>query len=338
LAKTVFANGASNLNPDNPNFSNDIFLKDLSTGADTLSGRGGDDVLEGRSGNDRLDGGVGADTASYASAGAGVTVNLALSGSQDTGEGRDTLISIEGLTGSAFADVLTGDGGANRLSGGDGLDWLNSADGSDVLWGGEGHDSVWGGAGDDFLDGGTGNDTLDGGAGTDTVIYAQAAAGVEIDLSILEDQLTRGAGVDTLISIENVIGSAFDDRLTGAAGANALTGGAGADVLTGGDGADRFVYAALSDSTVAARDVIADFTRGSDRINLAALDAASATVGDQAFHLGATAGHAGDIVVAYDALSGQTSLSLYVDGDATADAIIVLVGDLTSLTASDFVL
>ena len=63
-------------------------------GADTLMGRGGDDILDG--------GGSPADTASYAEAASGVTVDLGIAGPQNTGEGFDTLIGIENLTGSAF--------------------------------------------------------------------------------------------------------------------------------------------------------------------------------------------------------------------------------------------
>jgi Ca2+-binding RTX toxin-like protein len=60
-------------------------------------------------------------------------------------------------------------------------------------------------------------------------------------------------GTDTLISIENVLGSSLDDILTGNAGANVLdgsggndllAGGAGDDVLDGGDGLDTATYAA----------------------------------------------------------------------------------------------
>ena len=307
-----------------------VILADLSAGGViSFNGGPGGYSSESYDGHDELD---------LSHATGAVTVDLSQTAAQQTGLGAFILYQIEDVRASDYGSTLTGDAHNNALTGGAGEDWLISAGGADQLSGGDGHDSVWGGAGDDLLEGGEGDDTIDGGAGIDTVVYAQATTRVEIDLSFMEDQLTRGAGVDTLISIENVIGSAFDDRLMGGAGANALTGGAGADSLIGGDGADRFVYTALSDSTVAARDVIADFTRGLDRIDLSALDASSATVGDQAFHLGATAGHEGDIVVTYDGLSGQTSVSLYVDGDATADAMIMLVGNLTALAASDFIL
>lgn len=88
-------------------------------GANTLSGLAGDDMINGGIGNDVLNGGAGIDTASYASAGAGVTVSLALAGAHATGgAGTDTLIGFENLTGSRFADSLTGDALANRVEGG----------------------------------------------------------------------------------------------------------------------------------------------------------------------------------------------------------------------------
>jgi Ca2+-binding RTX toxin-like protein len=153
-----------------------------------------------RGGDDTLDGGSGGDTASYAEAAGGVTVDLAISGLQSTGEGSDTLVSIENLTGSAFSDTLRGTSGDNILSGG---------------------------AGDDTLFGLGGNDRLDGGDGIDTVSYAGAATGVNVNLNF-SSQYT-GAGSDMLVSIENLAGSTFADTLTGNAGANALSGGSGND-------------------------------------------------------------------------------------------------------------
>jgi Ca2+-binding RTX toxin-like protein len=100
------------------------------------------------------------------------------------------------------------------------------------------------------------------------VTYADAQSGVEIDLSLLEEQLTRSAGVDTLLSIENLIGSNFADVLAGDVGANRLT---------GGDGDDRFVFNGLG-----ARHTIDDFNRG-DLIDLSAIDANGALAGEGVF-------------------------------------------------------
>ena len=90
----------------------------------------------------------------------------------------------------------------------------------------------------DTIDGGAGNDTLDGGTGIDTVSYASATAGVTVSLALSSSQTTGGAGTDTLISIENLTGSGFNDGLTGSNGDNVLTGGVGNDTLDGRDGTD----------------------------------------------------------------------------------------------------
>jgi Ca2+-binding RTX toxin-like protein len=190
--------------------------------ANVIFGGSGDDIIEGRGGNDTLDGGSGNNTASYASAASGVTVSLAFQGkAQNTGgAGTDRLISFWALTGSKFNDVLTGDLGNNVLKGGAGRDRLVGADGSDTL------------------DGGTGNDTLNGGKGNDWASYASAGSGVKVNLGLASAQNTGGGGIDRLIDIEHLIGSKFNDRLTGNGGPNRLTGGAGKDTLIGGDSSD----------------------------------------------------------------------------------------------------
>ncbi|WP_225772765.1 calcium-binding protein [Inquilinus sp. Marseille-Q2685] len=187
----------------------------------SLQGGGGDDTVIAGANAETLDGGAGTDTVSYADSQAGVTVDLRLAGGQVSAgmAGGDTLTGIENLIGSALADALHGDAAANRLTGRSGDDILN------------GH------GGDDVLAGGAGADQLTGDAGVDTVDYSISGAGVTVDLA-------AGAGTggdaqgDTLATVENVIGSGFDDHLYGDAGANALTGGAGDDTLRGGGGAD----------------------------------------------------------------------------------------------------
>ena len=197
-------------------------------GDDTLDGGNGDDVLRGGPGNDTLIGGAGNDTASYSDATAGVTVSLALTGAQVTGAGTDSLSGIENLTGSAFNDVLTGNGDANRIDAGLGNDTLDGGDGNDTLDGGDG---------DDVLRGGAGDDILSGGAGNDTALYNTATVGVTVNLALAGAQVT-GAGTDTLSGIENLTGSAYNDVLTGDAGANRISAGVGNDVLNGGGGDD----------------------------------------------------------------------------------------------------
>ncbi|MEX0758850.1 MAG: hypothetical protein WD100_04660, partial [Tistlia sp.] len=124
----------------------------------------------------------------------------------------------ERLMGKAGDDVLYGGGGDDELYGADKPG--NPAE--DAV----GNDTLYGGAGDDLLVGGLGADLLDGGEGNDTVSYARSDAGVTVDL--LAGAASGGdAEGDTLVSIENVIGSAHDDVLTGDGGDNLLDGGAG---------------------------------------------------------------------------------------------------------------
>jgi len=204
-------------------------------GNDILNGGGDNDTLVGGTGDDILNGGDGFDGAFYANDVAGVTVDLAAGTA--AGAGSDTLISIESIHGSNFADNLAGADDANHLFGNDGDDLLMGRGGDDLLYGNDGNDT---------LEGGAGADALDGGAGLDTADYSDATSRVAVDL-IHGNTDTGAFGAiyggseavgDTLTSIENVSGSAFDDSLTGDDNANLLSGHDGADWLNGRGGDD----------------------------------------------------------------------------------------------------
>ncbi len=173
-----------------------------SDGQDTLRGGSSYDFLAGGPGDDLLDGGADSDWVFYDDASGSVNVNLA-TGLASGADGNDTLVGIEDLSGSAFDDVLTGD------------------------------------AGDNTLDGGFGNDTLIGGAGQDTAAYWSAEDSVNLNLAT--GIASGGRGQDTLVGIEILVGSSFDDVLVGDAQANRLEGAGGRDTLSGGAGADTFV-------------------------------------------------------------------------------------------------
>ena len=119
----------------------------------------------------------------------------------------------------------------------------------DTLIGNADANIINGGFGDDRVMGGEGDDRLIGGVGIDTISYADAHAGVVVDLAAQVPQDTIGAGI--ILMIENLTGSNHDDRLTGAydnntidglAGNDVLLGGAGDDHLIGGDGMDTASY------------------------------------------------------------------------------------------------
>ena len=96
---------------------------------------------------------------------------------------------------------------------------------------------------------------LNGGDGVDTANYGDSPDGRDRQPGVCKpvDGIRVGgtAEGDTLISIENITGSWFNDFLTGNSGANVLSGGwgndslqggAGADILNGGGGVDTAVY------------------------------------------------------------------------------------------------
>ena len=82
------------------------------------------------------------------------------------------------------------------------------------------------------------NEVLSGTVSNDTVTYAYATGPVAVSLAISGSQNTGGAGLDTLTSIDNLIGSDLNDTLTGNSSINALDGGAGNDTLNGLGGND----------------------------------------------------------------------------------------------------
>ena len=296
---------------------------------ENLTGSNFNDTLKGNASNNVLDGGAGVDTVSYDNALAGVNVSLSVAGPQNTvGAGLDTLLNFENLTGSNFNDTLRGNNGDNVIDGAGGIDTVsydNAAAGVTVslslgtpqVTGGAGSDTLLnvenltGSAFADTMSGNAGNNVLNGGAGIDTVSYANAGAGVAVNLGTVGPQNTVGAGLDVLSNFENLTGSAYGDTLTGNAGANAINGGfgndtlvasAGVDTLTGGGGGffsrtggfpplfvyteyvDRFVFNSVADSPKAAPDVITDFKPSiGEKIDLSTIDANSSLLGNQAF-------------------------------------------------------
>lgn len=108
----------------------------------------------------------------------------------------------------------------------------------DFILTGKGDDHIHGGGGDDTIAAGAGADNIYGGKGSDTVDYSTAKAD-GVFASLTDPSLnTHDAEGDTYHSIENLLGSSFDDVLVGDSNGNILTGANGADSLNGGKGAD----------------------------------------------------------------------------------------------------
>jgi Ca2+-binding RTX toxin-like protein len=230
--------------------------------------------------------------------------------------------------------------------------------GDDRISGSDGNDGILAGAGDDTVAGGTGNDYLDGGDGFDFADYSAATAGVTIDLGITTAQSTGGAGIDTLINFEGVIGSEFadvlmgrsgDDRLLGGRGNDVLDGGLGADLLIGGRGRDkshtggadgvrdtvRFTSLLESGVTSATRDQVQGFVRRQDKIDLSPIDANPLVSGNQAFKVvSAFTSAPGEVRLAH--FGTNTLIQIDGDRDTGIDMVIAVIG--TRVSAGDLIL
>ena len=220
---------------------------DLGDG-DSLAGQGGNDIVRGFAGNetvfaggdlgdDTLDGGAGTgDTIDFTGVAGGASVDLSQSAPQATGAGTDQVSGFENAEGFTGNDVLIGNDASNVLLGR---------------------------SGDDLFDGRAGADFLAGEDGIDTASYSLAPAGVTVDLSgPISGSASGGGGTDTLIALDNIVGSPFADTLTGSALANAITGLGGSDSISALAGPDA----------VDVRDGEADFASCGTEVDSASAD------------------------------------------------------------------
>lgn len=234
--------GASgvNLNSDETTADADITIS--GSPALVIEGGDGDDVLSlgggagtgaigrqgsllGQAGNDRLLGGV-----------AGSTF--------DGGVGTDE-VDYTSATQLNPANLATGT-------------VTHQGGGTDTLLGIE---DITGSPGDDRIVGNGSDNVIDGGDGIDTIDFSAASA-VNVDL---RTGRAVGEGTDGLSSIENVIGSPFDDHIVGGGGGNLLDGGPNDDKIDGGGGDDTLIGREGSDTVSfqsATEGVTVSLTRG----------------------------------------------------------------------------
>ncbi|MDA8134101.1 MAG: tandem-95 repeat protein [Desulfobacteraceae bacterium] len=143
--------------------------------------------------------------------GFGVNIDLAAGTAMDGWGNTDTLINIEGVSGSDFNDILLG---SDR------------------------HDGFFGSLGNDIIDGRGNRDYVHYGGLDDRGDFN----GVHIDLATgVVNGINSNSEIlftDTLINITNVYGSIFNDTITGNSEDNWLQGHDGDDTITGGDGYD----------------------------------------------------------------------------------------------------
>lgn len=275
LADTLTGNAADNT------FGDGLF----DTGADVISGKGGNDRiwLSHQSDGATVDGGTGRDTLLFSTDALAVPlggglfkpgicrIDLLDPASNSGAMAGVTISGIEVFTASNLiaTQSIFEFRGDNRDQVVTGVDEINGT------FLPSGKDRLFGRGGDDVLNGLSARDLLNGGSG--------------------------------------------DDTLRGGIGADSLIGGDGSDLLIGGSGADQFIFTALSDSAVGAEDVISDFTAGKDIIDLSGIDAIPGGADDPLSFVGSITG-AGQ--VAGVVVGGETQLWVNIGGSLAPEMVI----------------
>ncbi|WP_444462947.1 calcium-binding protein [Rhodobacter capsulatus] len=285
-----------------------------SIGNDTIFGAGGDDTLIGAGGSDRLIGGRGSDVYYVDNSGVRVIESNLLAYSSDI-DSVYSSVSFEMGTGIEFLRLrgdtdLSGVGNAsnNTIYGNAGDNTLKGKAGDDFLSGLSGDDNLYGGSGNNTLNGGSGHDTIWISTNSNNVIVG----GAEQDTIRFLNDFPDGIGIDLresrtntdwgwrgeFSSIENIVGSAGNDRIIGNAGANALSGMDGDDQISGADGRDT-IRGGIGSDTLSGNS-------GADLIN---------------------GGGGSDIIRAgngADTINGDTGRDLiYLSTDQASDVIVV---------------
>jgi len=174
-------------------------------GDDVLRGGAGDDILSGGRGADQLIGGDGFDIADYTLSAEAVTIDLADAQAGGGDAAGDTFSGIEVVQGSYHDDIIRGDAQDNRIRGGRGADLIDGRD------------------------------------GFDTADYSASDDAVTVDLGSGLGSAGEAAG-DRLISIEKLIGSLWNDTLSGGAADDTFQGLRGNDRIAGGAGSDTYLF------------------------------------------------------------------------------------------------
>jgi Ca2+-binding RTX toxin-like protein len=197
-------------------------------GPNVITGGGGPDGFTPRLGNDTLDDDTDSatflDEARYQGTPAAISANLT-TGVVTGGSDIDVLIGVPAVQGTSFPDQLVGNAGVN------------------YFYGASGNDTIEPRAGDDYVD---------GEGDVDTVTYAAEAGpgGVTANLSSnTPPNVTTSTGTnESAFNVENVIGTEFNDTITGTTGANVIDGRGLDDILNGFGGNDTASFAGLAET------------------------------------------------------------------------------------------
>jgi hypothetical protein len=259
-------------------------------------------------------------------------------------------------------DKFKGGSHTERVMDGDGHDIVTLSGGNDryIATGGSSNfdlaDVINGGKGIDYYDASATDNAVrinldkiqhDGGTFGATLLAAHFADGEDVAGNFTDtitdfenarsgdnSDLIYGSGAANSLSgagglFDEIFGFGGNDKLNGEAGFDLLVGGRGKDILTGGTESDIFGYSSTKDSgtTKATRDVITDFEDGTNRIDLARIDANTKLANDQAFNFIGTdvhfTGHRGELLA--HSIANGFLIEGDVNGDKKADFTIEVV-------------
>jgi Ca2+-binding RTX toxin-like protein len=290
-----------------------IAYGDSFTGIEAIQGSNFDDVVYLLDNAMIVDGADGYDTVNYRHSWDGVNIGIGQQAGPDV-----TLLNVEKVIGTPFADQFTANVAGVTLEGGRGDDvYIINSTGVSIVetdlfggidqvytslsslhmdpfiekmtytgtadftgYGNDGDNVIVSGAGNDVLLGGAGGDRFEGGAGIDIVSYDDSSEGLSASLNW--GPQSGIAVYDTYIDIEGLRGSKYNDLLEGNSDDNILEGGTGDDQIVGGDGNDH-LYGGLKsglDGDVAQADKLFG-GNGDDVIVSAANDLGTVANGEQ---------------------------------------------------------
>ncbi|OYU11078.1 MAG: hypothetical protein CFE38_13950 [Comamonadaceae bacterium PBBC1] len=311
------------------------FVLDGGAGNDLINGGDGNDMLMGGTGNDTMVGGLGDDTY-FVNAAGDVVTELALGGIDEiiTTRNSQSLANLAQIENLSF-DSTNGTGDFTGTG--------NAA--NNMISGGQGNDTLNGGAGIDTLVGGNGNDTYQVDTTTDVIIEGVNGGSDTISTTVnmnytlvgttgIENLTLGGTGTGTGNDAGNVLTSgAAINTLVGNGGNDTLIGGGGNDTLNGGLGRDVYAYIGAATTANLGTDLIQDFVRGEDLIDLSALTGFTGGftfIGTNAF----TADAVNQVRI--QITGATTAIQIDTNNNNAAELTINLTGAL-ALDATDFV-
>jgi Ca2+-binding RTX toxin-like protein len=216
-------------------------------------GEGADQFVEGgiKTPRELISGGNGVDRVDYSGRTSALNVTISAADVANANDGDltsaagsppendDVKDDIESILGTPGNDSISGGGAQGIL--------ITGGAGNDTLSGGIGPDTLNGGAGNDIFFEGigvtNGSDVFIGSDGIDVIDFSGRTNGLVCNLDGTANDGEPGELDNVFADIENIIGGAGADDLTGSSRVNIIIGGAGSDTIRGGTGIDTLSYA-----------------------------------------------------------------------------------------------